>query len=61
MSTTQPDGKEDEDHREPWQEIARQITVEKDPVRLLELCKKLDEVMLLEERERVKRHLSQGA
>ena len=50
----EPDHKRDEDGKEPWQEIARQITVEKDPDRMLKLCRKLDEVMLIEEQKKVR-------
>ena len=37
----------------PWNELARRITIEKDPGKMLQLCRKLDEVMLAEERKKV--------
>ena len=50
----EPDDKKDEDGKEPWQEIARQITAEKDPDRMLKLCRELDEAMLIEEQKKVR-------
>ena len=52
-------GAETGDHE--VQEIARQITVERDPVRLAVLCKKLDQIMLADEREKVQRRLKESA
>ena len=36
-----------------WREIASQALVETDPVKLAELCQKLNEVMVAEERKKV--------
>lgn len=52
----EPDGKsETSTLAEPWQEVARQIAVETDSDRMLELCRKLEAIFLVEEREKVKR------
>jgi hypothetical protein len=39
--------------RSLWQDIAREVTQEKDPVKLLELTKELNDAMVAEEREKV--------
>ena len=36
-----------------WMDIAKQVTVEKDPVKMAELCKQLNEAMLAEERRKI--------
>lgn len=58
------DGKSDGGARQPshdgaasWKEIAEQVMVEKDPVKLTELCKKLNDAMLAEEREKAAQRL----
>jgi len=40
-----------------WREIAQQITVEKDPVRMLDLCRKLDAAFVVEEQSKVQQSL----
>jgi hypothetical protein len=57
----EPNEKERQHRLEPWQEMIRQINAETDPARVLELCRKLDEIMLGFEREKVKQKFSKGA
>ena len=40
-----------------WKELAAKALVEKDPAKLAELCKQLNEVMLAEERKKVEQRL----
>jgi membrane-bound lytic murein transglycosylase MltF len=60
---TQPFGKElsmpGESERNPhaWEEIVKQLTQEQDRSRVAELAHKLNEAMLAEEREKVRRRL----
>ena len=51
----QPDENQRKDPLEPWKEIVLQINAEKDPARRIELYRKLDEIMLGKEREKLKR------
>ena len=57
----EPDEKKSPNRLEPWQEIVRQINAETDPARVLELCRKLDEIMLGFEREKVKQKFPRSA
>jgi len=41
----------------PWEHIVREIEQESDPTRIAELAKKLNDAMLAEQKERVKRRL----
>jgi ribosomal protein L31E len=43
--------------RHAWQEIAQQIMREQNPEEVIQLLKKLNEAMLSEEREKVRRRL----
>lgn len=43
-----------------WEEIAKQLTQEHDRLKVAELAHKLNEAMLAEERERVRRRLGIG-
>ena len=42
-----------------WKEIARRIQTERDPEKMLQLCRELDEAMLQEERLKVRTKLEQ--
>jgi hypothetical protein len=44
-------------HIPEWEKIVRQIEQELNPVKVAELAKKLNEAMLTEEKEKVKRRL----
>ena len=57
----EPDEKEHPNHLEPWKEIVLKINAEKDPSKLHELCRKLDEIMLGFEREKVRQKFPKGA
>jgi len=48
------------DTNEPrWKEIARRVQAERDPEKMLKLCRELDEAMLQEERLKVRARLEQ--
>ena len=51
----------DQPSAHPWQAIAQQMMRENDPAKLQSLAKKLNEAMLTEERERVRRRLGLSA
>ena len=43
----------------PWHELAQRLREERDPDKMLKLCRELDEAMLQEERRRVRLKLEQ--
>jgi hypothetical protein len=63
---TQPFGKElsmpgeSEKTAHAWEEIVKQLTQEQDRFRVAELAHKLNEAMIAEEREKVRRRLAVG-
>ena len=51
---------ESENNAHAWEEIVKQLTQEQDRFRVVELAHKLNEAMLAEEREKVRKRLGVG-
>ena len=51
LATDRPTRRDVGTHR-PWQEIAREVAYEADPVRMVELCRELNAALLAEEERR---------
>ena len=44
---------------QPWNELVQRVKNERDPVKMLQLCRELDEVMLREERRKIRLRLEE--